>query len=45
MSRGEFSSFDSFFMEPMPELEPRDSSLFANISNFEQRYVFQDIGE
>ena len=45
MSRGEFSSFDSFFMETMPELEPKDSSLFANISNVEQRYVFQDIGE
>ena len=45
MSCGEFSSFDSFFMEPMPELEPRDSSLFATISNVEQRYVFKDIGE
>ena len=45
MSRGGFSSFDSFFMEPMPELEPRDSSLFANISNVQQRYMFQDIGE
>ena len=32
-------------MEPMPEFEPRDSSLFANISNVEQRYMFQDIGE
>ena len=45
MNRGEFSSFDSFFMEPMPELEPRESSLFANISNVEQRYVFQDSGK
>ena len=45
MNRGEFSSFNSFFMEPIPELEPGDSSLFANISNVEQRYVFQDIGE
>ncbi|CAH3188632.1 unnamed protein product [Porites evermanni] len=45
MSCGEFSSFDSFFMEPMPELEPRDSSLFATISNVEQRYVFKDIDD
>ena len=44
LSGGEFSSFFSFLMEPMTDLEPGSSSRPEN-SNIETQNAQQDVGK